>query len=106
MKPALSAMITALAVMLAGCATQVPWNGQTTSLRVGMSQSEVEAGLGAPSRTWAEADGGRVWVYERGSSDGVGGGSSQAITVRFAGDRVMGFDQSSSTTTTTTTVNP
>jgi hypothetical protein len=99
------AKAAALAVILStsACATQIPWDNGETALQVGMSQTQVEAGFGQPTRRFIDGEGYTVWAYDR--SDAASGmtTASRELLVRFAGDRVLGYSHSSTTTTTTTT---
>jgi hypothetical protein len=98
----------ALAAILAtaACATQIPWDYGETALQVGMTPVQVEAGFGAPTRRFTDAEGYSVWAYDR--DDGASGDTtaSRELLVRFAGGRVMSYSHSSTTITTTTTTSP
>jgi len=103
----LKAALLALLLATSACATTVPWDGGSQpSLSVGMSQSQVEAAFGPPTRAFVDPEGYATWSYLR-QDDGTGPTrAATELTVRFAGERVFSYSQSTSTTTTTTTVTP
>jgi outer membrane protein assembly factor BamE (lipoprotein component of BamABCDE complex) len=103
MKSVAIALSCAAFLLLSACATQIPWDGESKSLRLGMSQSAVQTVLGAPSRTWTDENGLLVWLYERSTSDGLDRSSRSEVIVSFLSGRVTNISQSASTTTTTTT---
>ena len=101
MKTFAMALTCASVLLLSSCATQIPWDGEMQSLRVRMTQGEVEAQLGSPNRTQTDANGLQVWVYERSRADGPDASSGATVTVTFVGGRATNISHSVSTTTTT-----
>ena len=105
MKSLLKAALLATLLAASACATAIPWDGETASLRVGMSQAQVQAAFGAPNRTSIDADGLSVWSYDRPGPSSATTSSGAELTVKFLGEFVTHYSHSTSTTTTTTTAN-
>ena len=96
----------AAALILSACATTIPWDGGYAPVQPGMTKGQVEMAFGSPTRSFLDADGNTVWVYEKAGAPSDAVVSSTELIVRFAGDRVMNSSHSTSTTITTTTFNP
>ena len=101
MKPLLTTALFISIMALSGCATAIPWDGERASIRVGMTQAEIEAAFGAPDRISVNADGLSVWSYSRPGPRSASMSSGAQLTVTFAGAFVTHYSHSTSTTTTT-----
>ena len=104
MKSVATALSCAAFLLLSACATQIPWDSEANSLRLGMSQGEVQTVLGAPSRASTDAEGLQVWVYERSQANGPDARSGQLLSVTFLNGRASSVRVSNTTSTTTTSV--
>lgn len=104
MKFVATALSCAAFVLLSACATQIPWDSEANSVRLGMDQGEVQTVLGPPNRTWTDENGLLVWGYERNQANGPDTRSGQLLSVTFMNGRASSVRVSNTTSTTTTSV--
>lgn len=106
MKPLLTTGLHLTILVLSGCATAIPWDGEGASIRVGMTQAEIEAAFGAPDRISVSADGQSIRSYSRPGPRSASMSSGAEQTVTFAGAFVTHHSHSTTTRTTTTIATP